>query len=99
MMKTTLAFAFCLFLIVNVNSQTTGWSSWADCAESDDCFRRRVFTCDAGEGIECFNEANGAFEQLAVNCSASAECLENVTEMFHTFEVSAAYYFFPKISN
>ena len=86
----TLAVASCCILIVVVNSQTTGWSSWTDCAEFDGCFRRRTFTCDAGEGLECLNEANGAFEQRALNCDASPECLENVTEMFHASEVSAS---------
>ena len=79
----------CLFSIANVNSQTTGWSSWADCAEFDGCFRRRTFTCNAGEGIECLSETNEAFEQRALNCNTSVECLENVTEMFRELEVSA----------
>ena len=80
---------FWSILIVDVNSQTSGWSSWTDCTELDGCFRRRNFTCDAGEGIECLNDADGDnFEQVTVNCSASLECLENVEEMFHTSEVS-----------
>ena len=78
----------CLFLIVNANSQTTGWSSWADCAKPQGCFRRRIFMCDAGEGLQCFQLADGAFEQRALNCDVSPECLEDVTEMFHASEVS-----------
>ena len=81
--------AVCLFFIADVKCQTTGWSSWADCAESDGCFQRRLLICNAGEGLECLNEADGAFEQRALNCDASPECLENVTEMFHASEVSA----------
>ena len=77
----------CFLLTVNVNSHTTGWTSWADCPESESCFRKRNFTCDAGEGLECLNKTNGAFEQLAENCSASPECLENITKMFQTSEV------------
>ena len=79
----------CLFLIANINSQTTGWSTWAECTESQRCFRRRTFTCDAGEGIECLNEADGAFEQVALDCDANPECLENATKMFHASEVRA----------
>ena len=79
---------FWSMLIVDVNSQITGWSSWTDCTELSGCFRRRTFTCDAGEGIECLNEADGSFEQVTVNCDASLECLENVEEMFYASEVS-----------
>ena len=87
MMKTSLVFA-CVFLIASVNSQTTGWSSWTDCAASETCFRRRISTCNAGEGIECLNNVNGNFKQIAVHCHSSSECLENTTEMFHASEVS-----------
>ena len=80
----------CLFLIAKISSETTGWSSWANCAESDGCFQKRTFRCDAGEGIECLNEADGAFEQRALNCNATPECLENITETFHSSEVSFA---------
>ena len=89
----TLAVVSCCILIVQVNSQTTGWSSWANCPKSDGCFRRRLFTCNAGEGLECLNEADGAFEQRALNCDASPECLENITQMFHASEVSSAIQF------
>ena len=78
----------CLFFIADVKCQTTGWSNWANCTESNDCFRRN-FTCDAGGGLECLNDADGAFEQQALNCNASPECLENVPEMFNASEVSA----------
>ena len=88
----TLALVSCCILIVHVNSQTAVWSSWADCAEPDGCFRRKL-TCDAGEGLECLNEADGAFEQRALNCDASPDCLENVTQMFHASEVSSAFKF------
>ena len=77
----------CFLFVAHVKGQSTGWSSWADCAESDGCFRRRIFTCDDGEGFDCLDEANGAFEQIAVNCNASLECLKNVTETFQTPEV------------
>ena len=90
MMKTTLVLAFCLLLILDVHSQTTVWTSWADCTELLDCFRRRILNCDAGEGIESLNEAVGAFEQIAVNCETSPEFLENVDGMFHGSEVSAS---------
>ena len=89
-MKTTLVLAFCLLLILDVLSQTTVLTSWADCTELLDCFRRRTLSCDAGEGIDCLNEAVGAFEQIAMNCDASPECLENVDEMFHGSEVGAS---------
>ena len=78
-----------LILVVEVTSTPSGWSSWADCTESQNCFRRRVFTCDAGEGIECLDETNGAYEQLALNCNQSPQCLGNVEIMFHASEVSA----------
>ena len=90
-MKTTLVLAFCLRLILDVHSQTTAWTSWADeCTELLGCFRRRILSCGAGEGIACLNEAVGAFEQIAVNCDTSPECLENVDEMFHGSEVGAS---------
>ena len=77
-------------LVVKVNSSPSGWSSWAECTESNICFRRRIFTCYAGEGIQCLNETNrGNFEQSAWNCTTSPKCLENVEEMFHASEVSA----------
>ena len=90
MMITTLVLAFCLLLIPDVHSQTTVWTSWAECTELLDCFRKRILNCDAGEGMECLNEAVGAFEQIAVNCDTSPECLENVDEMFHGSEVGAS---------
>ena len=77
----------CFLLIGDVNSQTTGWTSWAECSEFLGCFRRRILNCTAGEGLECSNEADGAFEQRALDCSASLECLKNVTEMFQASEV------------
>ena len=90
-MKATLVLAFCLRLILHVHSQTTAWTSWADeCTELLGCFRRRTLSCDAGEGIDCLNEAVGAFEQIAVNCDTSPECLENVDEMFQGSEVGAS---------
>ena len=84
----TLAVVSCCILIVDVNSQTKGWSSWADCAEFDGCFRRRIFRCDAGEALECLNETNCASKQRVLNCDASPECLKNVTKMFQASEVS-----------
>ena len=90
MMKFILVLAFCLLLILDVHSQTTAWTSWADCTELLDCFQRRILSCDAGEGIKCLNEVVGAFEQIAVNCDTSPECLENVDGMFHASEVSAS---------
>ena len=77
-------------LIVKVNSSPSEWSSWAECTESNSCFRRRTFKCDAGEGIQCLHETDrGNFEQSAWNCETSPECFENVEEMFHASEVSA----------
>ena len=77
-------------LIVKVNSSPSGWSSWAECTESNSCFRRRTFTCNAGKGINCLHETDGGnYEQSAWNCNASPECLENVEKMFHASEVSA----------
>ena len=78
----------CLFFIADVKCPTTGWSFWADCAEPDGCFRKRLFTCNAGEELDCFKEADGAFEQRTLNCDANPECLENVAEMFHASAVS-----------
>ena len=72
--KFILISVFSFFLTVDVNSQTTGWSSWTNCTETEGCFQRRIFTCGAGERLECLNETNEGFEQLAVNCSASPEC-------------------------
>ena len=88
-MKTILVLAVCLRLIVHVHSQTTAWTSWAECTEFLGCFQRTL-NCDVGEGIDCLNEAVGAFEQIAVNCDTSPECLENVDEMFHVSEVSTS---------
>ena len=89
-MKTTLVLAFCLRLILDVHSQTTAWTSWAECTELLGCFRRRTLSCDAGEGIECLNKAVGDFKQITVNCGTSPECLENVDEIFHGSEVGAS---------
>ena len=89
MNKIILISIVCLFFIADVKCQTTGWSSWADCAKSDGCFRRRILTCDVGEGLKCLNDAGGAFEQRALNCTSSPECLEDVTEMLYASEVSA----------
>ena len=75
-------------VVAKVRAQTTGWSSWSNCTAPDDCFRKRTFTCDAGEGLECVNVANEAFEQAAVNCDANLECMENVDKMFRASEVS-----------
>ena len=80
----------CYLLIADVNSLTTGWTTWADCGELLGCSRRRIMNCAAGEGLKCLNEADGAFEQRAMNCSESSECLENVDEMFQTSEVCYA---------
>ena len=80
----------CYLLIADVNSLTTGWTTWADCGELLNCFRRRNLICTAGEGLECLNEEDGAFEQRAMNCNASSECLENVDVMFQTSEVCYA---------
>ena len=76
-------------LIVEVNSSPSGWSSWTNCRKSESCFRTRIFTCDAGQGIECLNETGGGnFEQTAYYCDTSSNCLENVEEMFYASEVS-----------
>ena len=91
MNKFILISVFSFFLAVDVNSQTTGWSSWTNCAETEGCFQRRIFTCGAGERLECLNETNEGFEQLAVNCSASPECLENIAETFYPHEVCTVY--------
>ena len=75
-------------VVTKARAQTMGWSSWSDCTASDVCFRRRTFTCDAGEGLDCLNVTKGAFEQVAVNCDTNLECLENVEELFRGSEVS-----------
>ena len=80
---------FISILIVKVNSKPPEWSSWASCAESESCFRKRIITCDAGEGINCVTEMNGGnFRQDAYYCIESFECLENVEENFDAPEVS-----------
>ena len=77
-----------IIVVAKVRAQTTGWSSWSNCTATNNCFRRRTFICDAGEGLKCLSVANGAFEQVSVNCDANLECLENVDEMFRASEVS-----------
>ena len=75
-------------VVVEVNSSPPGWSSWQNCTGPQNCIQR-IFICDAGEGIECLNETNGAFEQRAFSCSENSKCLENVAEMFPASTVSA----------
>ena len=87
MNKFVLLSVVCFLLIGNTNNQTTGWTSWAECPKFPDCFRRKILNCTAGEGLQCLNKADEAFEQRALNCNASIECLGNVTEMFQASEV------------
>ena len=48
-----------------INGQT--WSSWSTCESIPNCFRRRVLTCDDGEGIQCARDE--LYEQRAVSLS------------------------------
>ena len=78
-----------MILIMKLRAQTSGWSSWTNCSASEKCSQKRILSCNDGVGLACLNETNGAFEQRALNCNASPECLENVDEMFGASEVSA----------
>ena len=86
-MKNLVVILLCTSFIGELNSSQPGWSSWSDCTESLSCFRR-IFTCVAGKGLKCVSEADGAFEQVALNCSANSECLKNIEQLFPDSSVS-----------
>ena len=69
-----------VFFVSNVLSLTTcrTWSSWSTCESIPNCFRRRVLTCDDGEGIQCARDE--LYEQRAVSLSMNEcdeRCMEN----------------------
>ena len=50
-------------LFLSTNAQT--WSAWSECASIPSCCRRRVLTCDDGEGFQCTED--GVYEQRVVS--------------------------------
>ena len=58
-----------VFVLSNLLPLTTcqTWSSWSTCESIPNCFRRRVLTCDDGEGIQCARDE--LHEQRAVSLS------------------------------
>ena len=69
-----------VFVVSNLLQLTTcqTWSSWSTCKSIPNCFRRRVLTCDDGEGIQCARDE--LYEQRAVSLSMNGcdeKCMEN----------------------
>ena len=55
------------YLLSSCNGYT--WSSWSTCESIPNCFRRRVLTCDDGEGIQCARDE--LYEQRLVSLSTN----------------------------
>ena len=65
---------FCLFKPTNAHT----WSEWSDCELILSCCRRRVLTCDDGEGLQCTK--GGVFEQRVVSINRYDDvCNENMS--------------------
>ena len=65
-MMSIIKFALVLSNVLLLTTCQT-WSSWSTCESIPNCFRRRVLTCDDGEGIQCAKDK--LYEQRAVPLS------------------------------
>ena len=69
-----------VFVVSNLLPLTTcqTWSSWSTCQSIPNCFRRRVLTCNDGEGIQCARDE--LYEQRVLSLSMNGcdeKCMEN----------------------
>ena len=58
------------------------WSPWSTCESIPNCFRRRVLTCDDGEGIQCARDE--LYEQRLVSLlmnGCDETCMENSSSL------------------
>ena len=63
-----LYFVILIFYLISITNGQM-WSSWSACESIPNCFRRRVLTCDDGEGIQ--RARDGLYEQRAVSLSVN----------------------------